>query len=126
MRDGDKEIELQVSIEKENVYRIRIDDREYIVEVARKSYTISSTPPKTIQKPAGFLISAEIPGKVVDIFVKEGDYVKEGDVIAVLESMKMEIEVVSPRKGVVRRIFTSKGSFVNVGDPLIELQEENQ
>lgn len=126
VRDGDKEIELQVSIEKENVYRIRIDDREYIVEVARKSYTISSTSPKTVQELAGFLVSAEVPGKVVDIFVKEGDYVKEGDVIAVLESMKMEIEITSPRKGVVKRIFTSKGSFVNVGDPLIEIQEENQ
>ncbi|MEM0027005.1 MAG: acetyl-CoA carboxylase biotin carboxyl carrier protein subunit [Ignisphaera sp.] len=123
VRNGNKEIEVQVSIEKENVYRIRINDREYIVEIARKNYTVSSTPPKTIQGLAGFLVAAEIPGKVVDIFVKEGDYIKEGDVIAVLESMKMEIEIVSPKKGVVRRIFASKGSFINVGDPLIELQE---
>ncbi|MDK6028165.1 acetyl-CoA carboxylase biotin carboxyl carrier protein subunit [Ignisphaera sp. 4213-co] len=126
VRSGDRKVEVYIFQEKENVYRIRIDDREYIVEVTRKSFAVSNTYPRIELRPGELVVVAEIPGRIVDVYVKEGDFISEGNAIVVIESMKMEIEITSPRKGVVEKIFVSKGSFVNVGDPLIKLRELNQ
>ena len=67
-------------------------------------------------------INAPMPGSVLDIKVSEGDTVNEGDVLLILEAMKMENEIVAPRSGKVSVINTSKGASVNSGDPLISLE----
>ena len=62
-----------------------------------------------------------MPGVIVDIKVKVGDTVKDGDLVAVLEAMKMETEIFSSKAGVVSAINVSKGSQVELGDAIITL-----
>ena len=60
-----------------------------------------------------------MPGRVVSIKVKEGDSVKTGSPILVLEAMKMQNEVISNIDGVVREIRVSEGDLVESGDVLV-------
>jgi biotin carboxyl carrier protein len=70
----------------------------------------------------GETIRAPLPGVVVSIKVKEGDQVKQGDTLLILESMKMENALVSPRNGVVKRILVALRASVQHGDPLVVLE----
>ena len=63
-------------------------------------------------------VNAPMPGTILDIRVKVGDQVKSGQVIMVLEAMKMENEIMAPANGTIVAINTSKGSTVNSGDSL--------
>ena len=62
-----------------------------------------------------------MPGRVVDILVREGEKVEPGDGLVVLEAMKMENEIQAERAAVVSRIFVTPGQAVEGGDPLFEL-----
>jgi len=66
-------------------------------------------------------ITAPMPGTILDIMVKTGDQVKRGDVLLILEAMKMENEIVSPQDGVIASVNTSKGESVNSGDLLVSI-----
>lgn len=80
--------------------------------------------PKETQKPAaveGMIVKAPMPGSVLEVKVKEGDTVKDGDVLLVLEAMKMENELTASQAGTVTEILVKKGDTVNSGDPLIVL-----
>ncbi len=70
---------------------------------------------------SGETISAPMPGTILDVKVSEGQSVKSGDILFILEAMKMENEIVSPKDGVVNKIHTSKSSNVNTGDALITI-----
>jgi len=59
-----------------------------------------------------------MPGAIVGVNVSAGDAVKEGDVLFVLEAMKMENEIVAPRDATVSKVAVQKGDSVNYGDPL--------
>ena len=67
-------------------------------------------------------ISAPMPGTVVGVNVKVGDTFKRGQVLLVLEAMKMENEILAPRDGRVLNVNTTKGSAVNSGDVLIAFE----
>lgn len=67
-------------------------------------------------------ITAPMPGTVLDIKVTEGQAVKAGDTVLILEAMKMENEIPAPSDGTVDKIVASKGSSVNSGDVLIALK----
>ena len=72
--------------------------------------------------PAGAnTITAPMPGTVLDIKVKAGDTVSNGDVLLILEAMKMENEIMAPAGGKVVSVNVSKGASVNAGDVLIVL-----
>lgn len=68
---------------------------------------------------AGTVVEAPLPGNIFAIKVKEGDAVKSGDVLIVIEAMKMENEVCAPSDGVVKQIAVSKGAMVATGDTLV-------
>ena len=68
------------------------------------------------------LIKAPMPGTILSVQATAGKAVKKGEVLCILEAMKMENEIVSPRDGVVAGVSTSKGASVNAGDPLVSLQ----
>ena len=68
---------------------------------------------------AGTPVTSPLPGNIFAIKVKEGDAVKAGDVLIVIEAMKMENEVCAPSDGVVKQIAVSKGAMVATGDTLV-------
>jgi biotin carboxyl carrier protein len=65
---------------------------------------------------------AAMPGKIVRIIVKEKDEVKAGQPVIVMEAMKMQNEMKSPKDGRVQKILTSEGSTVNAGDTLAVIE----
>ena len=69
----------------------------------------------------GEQITAPMPGTILDIKVTEGQSVKAGDLILILEAMKMENEIVSPVDGVVNKIHTSRSTTVSTGEPLVTI-----
>ncbi|HEX4876391.1 MAG TPA: acetyl-CoA carboxylase biotin carboxyl carrier protein subunit [Chitinophagaceae bacterium] len=66
-------------------------------------------------------IKAPMPGMVIDISVKEGQEVKEGDRILILEAMKMENSIIIHNNAVIKRIAVSAGQAVDKGQVLVEL-----
>lgn len=66
-------------------------------------------------------VNAHITGTVWKIEVKEGDAVAEGQVLVILESMKMEMPLEAPRAGKVEKIHVTESQAVNEGDPLVTL-----
>ena len=68
---------------------------------------------------SGTVVAAPLPGNIFAIKVKEGDAVKSGDVLIIIEAMKMENEVCAPSDGVVKQIAVSKGAMVATGDTLV-------
>jgi biotin carboxyl carrier protein len=67
-------------------------------------------------------ITAPMPGKIVRIAVAVGDEVKAGQGVIVMEAMKMQNEMKSPKDGKVQKILTSEGSTVNPGDTLAVIE----
>jgi len=67
------------------------------------------------------VISAPFPAQVLSIKKNPGEYVQEGEVLLVLEAMKMEIEISSPRDGTVEEILVEEGKKVELGDKLLTL-----
>ncbi|NLP31416.1 MAG: biotin/lipoyl-binding protein, partial [Clostridiales bacterium] len=67
-------------------------------------------------------VEAPMPGTILDILVKVGDVVEDGQVLLMLEAMKMENEIMAPQAGTVDSIQVAKGDSVNTGDVLISLK----
>ena len=67
-------------------------------------------------------IFAPVPGKIVDIKVKAGDTVKEGDLVLILEAMKMENELHSPKQAVVAAVLVDKGDQATKGQLLVAFE----
>ena len=67
-------------------------------------------------------ISAPMPGVILDVRVSEGQAVKNGDVLLILEAMKMENEVMAPQDGTIESVSIAKGSNVNAGDVMIVIK----
>ncbi len=67
-------------------------------------------------------IKAAMPGKIVRILVGENQEVKAGQGVIVMEAMKMQNEMKSPKDGRVKKILTAEGSVVNAGDTLAIIQ----
>jgi len=73
--------------------------------------------------PAGKLtINAPMPGTILSIKAKAGSEVKKGDVIMILEAMKMENEILAPQDGKILSIEVTEGSSVNTGDILAVME----
>ncbi len=118
-------------------FKVVVNGKEYVVEVEEltegvelKSVasTTKSAPvvkrditqPKPENVKGG--ITAPMPGKIVEIKVEIGDSVKRGQVVAILEAMKMENEIQAPHEGVVRDIKVKPGESVNRGDVLMIIE----
>ncbi len=103
-------------------YAVTVDGKSYAVQVAPsgsitqvKESSSSPTPPA----PSGATLDAPLSGNIFKINVNVGDSVNEGDVLIVLEAMKMETEVVSSITGTISAIHIKNGDNVKVGDTLL-------
>ena len=111
-------------------YKVTIEGKTYEVDV---DITEGSNPGVVKNEPAsavntapaaasisgnGEKIAAPMPGTIIDVKVSEGQSVKKGEIILILEAMKMENEIVSPIDGTIKQIPVSKGATVNTGDIL--------
>ncbi|MFQ5885070.1 MAG: biotin/lipoyl-containing protein [Thermoplasmata archaeon] len=112
--------------------QVSIDGRKHEVEVrnlrrGRPSwyYAVEEAGEVEVGKPVERMSRKEgmihppMPGRVISVKVKEGDVVKVGTPILVLEAMKMQNEIVSPVDGEVKEVRTAEGSLVDVGDMLV-------
>lgn len=68
---------------------------------------------------AGEVVKSPMPGNILKINVAQGQKVNEGDVLIILEAMKMENEIVATKSGTVAQIVTAKGAVVETGAPLV-------
>ena len=68
---------------------------------------------------AGEVVKAPMPGNVLKINVAQGQTVKEGDVLLVLEAMKMENDITATKSGTVAQIVVAKGAVVETGSALV-------
>ena len=67
-------------------------------------------------------VSSASPGKIVSILVSEGDKVGEGEVVIVLEAMKMQNEIKATTEGIVKKVYYQSGERVEANVPLLEVE----
>lgn len=99
-------------------------DKPEKVQLIRSQKNSSPTPavssPKKTVVSAGAVV-APIPGLVLQVLVKVGDTVNDGDNILILEAMKMESEIGSTASGTVKKVLVKEGQSVQEGEALIEV-----
>lgn len=84
--------------------------------------TAASAPAAPAVTAQGDAVAAPMPGVIVAVKVNNGQAVKKGEVLCILEAMKMENEIVAPRDGTVAQVVAAKGANVDTGAPLVILQ----
>lgn len=89
--------------------------------VAPKAPAAPAAAPKAPASAGAVTVKAPMPGNILDVKVKAGDSVKAGDILVILEAMKMENEIVAPQDGTVASINVNKGDTVNSGDVLVSM-----
>lgn len=102
-----------------------IDEYDAVAPAAPAAPTaVPAAPAAPVAVPAAALASGEVvkapmPGNILKINVAPGQKVEEGDVLIVLEAMKMENEIVATKSGTVAQVAVSKGAVVETGAPLV-------
>ena len=122
--------EYEVELEKHNgLWNVTIEGKSFNIEIEGSSVgdtSVSKRKKANRGKKSG-TISSTIPGKIVSISAKEGQMVSEGDVVMILEAMKMQNEIQAPLSGTVTAINCKPGDSVEANSPLIIIQpEENK
>ena len=123
-------------------YEISLGGRTYEVEVvlaqpmkmadfqtyapAAPAPVVESVPAAAAAAPAaavvtgsGETVDAPMPGNILKVNVTQGQAVQEGDVLVILEAMKMENEIMAPKAGTVTQVLVTKGSTVDTAAPLV-------
>ncbi len=111
------------------VYNVKVNGKTYEVEVEEvKKEVVTEAKAEVKEEPkkapvvtgAGS-VTAPMPGKILDVKVSEGQSVKTGDVLLILEAMKMENEISAHMDGKVVAVYATKDQSVNSGDVLIAI-----
>ena len=100
-------------------YRITVNGTAY--DVAVEELGAGAAPAAPAAAAGSIEVAAPMPGKILNVKASVGTAVKKGDVILILEAMKMENDVVAPEDGTVASINVSAGDAVEAGDVLATL-----
>ena len=135
--DG-REYELEASEVEPNVYLLKHNNQIHeiyvapngIVNVGNNQLEVKLIDPKRLRGSGGgdenadgiAEIKTAMPGKIVRILVQEGQEVKHGDGVIVVEAMKMQNEMKSPKDGVIKEIRVEESATVNAGDILLVIE----
>ena len=104
------------------VYEVELEELTGSAPVSAPAAPAAAPAPAASAAPAaGEQICAPMPGNILDVKVAAGASVKAGDVLVILEAMKMENEIVAPQDGTVASINVHKGDTVNSGDTLVSM-----
>jgi biotin carboxyl carrier protein len=135
-------VEVDAALTARDVLSLLIGDKQYEIKRERSlrgelhmvigsaRYAVDVQDPRSLHSRRGAGLSeagpqkltAAMPGKIVRILVQEKDEVKAGQAVLVMEAMKMQNEMKSPKDGRVQKIMTSEGSTVNAGDTLAVIE----
>ncbi len=112
-------------------YTVKVDGEKFAVKIVGDKVTVNgktydtsivdgiSEAPKAATSGEGEEVKAGLPGNVLRIEVSEGDEVAEGDVLVVVEAMKMETEIKAPKAGTVNSVLVSQGDKIVTGQALV-------
>jgi biotin carboxyl carrier protein len=103
-------------------YSVSVRGEEYTVEKAAQDTSQSTS--VIGEKKEGNVVTAPMPGKVIKILCAEGDEVKMGQTLAIIEAMKMENNINAHRKALIKKIVAKEGDQVNLSDPIMEFESE--
>jgi biotin carboxyl carrier protein len=133
--DG-REVKIDAVLARRDVLSILIEGKAYEIKRERTAtdmhlwvgsarYAVQLRDPRSLRSRASTddgkgprKLLAPMPGKVVRVLVKEESEVEAGQGLVVVEAMKMQNEIKSPKKGVVRKLVAAEGANVNAGDVL--------
>ncbi len=134
--------EVQIESLEDDIARVNVNGTDYEVEIHEEKKKSSKTPrlvrpaavptasdkpgrtaPPDAAKGTGKVVSP-LPGSVLELKVKEGDSVDRGQVLMILEAMKMENEIRTDMAGVIRKLHVSQGDSVLEGALLVEVGSE--
>ncbi len=134
---GGKEYNVTVSPKEGKLFDVTVNGATYEVEAenAPAAAPVVQSAPAAVQaapataapaaKPAasgaGEKVVSPLPGVIIEVSVKEGQAVKAGQKVAVLEAMKMENEIPAPKDGTVTGIHVHKGDSLQEGDPVVTI-----
>ncbi len=100
-----------------------VNGKKYSYAVGEGDAT-SPVPPPGAPEGTGHVVTAELAGQILRLEVSEGDLVEEGDVLVVLEALKMEIEIKTSVRGAVTAVLCNLNQTVAVGDALVEIADD--
>ena len=116
---------------KEFEVELELDGEDWLATVEGKTFRVklpeaTASVPRKVRSSGRSVksgtISASMPGKVVTIEVKVGDVVEEGQVVLILEAMKMQNEIAAPISGTVKEINCSESDSIEANVPLIVIE----
>ncbi len=100
------------------IYKVKVNDKVYEVQIESVteqagSIEVKNTAPQAqVSSGKEETIVAPMAGNILDVKVKVGDAIQKGQVVAILEAMKLENEVVATASGTVKQVLVSKGTAV--------------
>ena len=137
VRLGEKEFAVEARSLEEGRLLLRLDGRQVVVDWARRERELFiqvegecyHLHEEDAARPHGEgdhggeedepILSAPMPGKVVKLLIRPGDIVSKGDAVVIIDSMKVEFEVKSPRPGTVDQVLVQEGKQLELGENLI-------
>ena len=102
------------------VYSVRVNGKAFTVEVA-ESGQLAAVAAAPVAAGSGEAVKAVLAGNIFKVHVAPGATVNEGDPLLVVEAMKMETVISSPRRGTIVEVMVSEGDAVAVGDPMVSI-----